>query len=403
MSTVTHAKSAPDFPATRGCPYAPPELYSEAREGGVPVRVTLWDGSTPWLITRHDHVQQVLGDSARFSADVTKPGFPRTNSAQPEVEGGLFFRQDGPGHLPVRRILNPDFTAKRSESWRPRIVELTDEIIDRLLQLPRPFDIIEHFALALPTAVICEVLGVGQDESHIVHGAAQVLTDLEAAHEDKIAATEAMSGLLHRYAETKLSEPDEMLLSRLVNVHVAKGDITFEQAVRLGVTVIGAGHETTANMLGLGIYALLREPEQRRILVSDPDKYAASCVEEVLRYWSMVQTEPRRVTLQDTEIGGELIRAGEGVLCSLPAANHDPLVFAAPGELDITRAERRHIAFGHGIHQCMGQNLSRVEMQVAWPRLFQRIPGLRLAVPEEELRFHDLSVTYGLHELPVTW
>jgi cytochrome P450 len=123
----------------------------------------------------------------------------------------------------------------------------------------------------------------------------------------------------------------------------------------------------------------------------------------MLRYWTIVQTEPRRFAREDIEVGGQLIKAGEGIICSLAAANRDPAVFAAPDELDITRTERRHMAFGHGVHQCLGQNLARVEMQAAFPRLFQRLPGLRLAVPEEELRFRDTHIVYGLHELPVTW
>jgi cytochrome P450 len=403
MTTTTDHTDAPDFPLRRGCPYAPPELATEFREGGAPRRVKIWNGSTPWLITRHEQVRQVLGATDRFSADVTHPGFPNTSSAQPEVEGGIFFRKDGQEHLPIRRILNPDFTAKRSEALRPRIADLTDKLIDDLVTMPRPVDLIEHFALALPTVVICEVLGVPYQERHAIHESSKKVVQLNVPHEEKLAAQQALLTNLTDHAERKRSAPDDSLLSRLVNVHVTNGDLTFEQAVRLGMLVIGAGHETTANMIGLGILALLREPEQRDLLLADPAQHAATCVEEMMRYWSMVQTEPRRIAIQDTEVGGVLIRAGEGIICNLPAANRDPQIFAAPEQLDITRAERRHIGFGFGIHQCLGQNLSRVEMQVAWPKLFQRIPSLRLAVEEKELHFHDQALTYGLETLPVTW
>jgi cytochrome P450 len=400
---MTYAPEAPAFPLARGCPFAPPETATEFREGGVPRRVTIWDGSTPWLITRHDQIRQVLSAPDRFSADVTDPDFPNTSSAQPQVEGDVFFRKDGDEHLPIRRILNPDFTAKRSEALRPRIAELTDRLIDELQTMPRPVDLIEHFALALPTVVICEVLGVPYEERHAIHESSKKLVQLDAPHEEKVAAMHALNANLRERMERKRTEPDDALLSRLVNLHVANGTLDLDDAVRLGTLVIGAGHETTANMIGLGILALLREPGQRAILLSDPTKYASTATEEMMRYWSMVQTEPRRVAIQDTEVGGVLVRAGEGVICNLPAANRDPQVFAQPERLDITRAERRHIGFGFGIHQCLGQNLSRVEMQVAWPRLFQRLPELRLAVPEAELRFHDKALTYGLEELPVTW
>lgn len=403
MTSVEQA-AAPDFPLHRGCPFAPPETATEYREEGAPRRVRIWNGSTPWLITRHDQIQQVLSAPDRFGADVTLPGFPNTSDAQPHVEGNIFFRKDGDEHMPVRRILNPDFTAKRAEKLRPRMSELADRLIDDIQDMPRPLDLIEQFALALPTVVICEVLGVPYEERHVVHESSKKMVQLDLPQEEKRAAQQAMFANIGEHLQRKRAAPDSGLLSRLVNTHVdEKGEFTFEQAVGLGVLVIGAGHETTANMLGLGILALLREPEQRRILLSDPDKYAATCVEEMMRYWSMVQTEPRRVCLQDTEVGGVLIRAGEGIICNLPAANRDPAVFAEPEQLDITRGERRHMGFGFGVHQCLGQNLSRVEMQVAWPRLFQRIPDLRLAVDESELHFHDKALTYGLEELPVTW
>ncbi|MYQ30641.1 cytochrome P450 [Streptomyces sp. SID4956] len=408
MSTTIDSVSdaeAPAFPLHRGCPFAPPQTATAFREAGAPRRVTIWNGSTPWLITRHEQIRQVLGAPDRFGADVTTPGFPNTSSVQPEVEGDIFFRKDGAEHLPVRRVLNPDFTAKRSEALRPRIAELTDQLIDDLLaRTERPVDLIEAFALALPTVVICEVLGVPYEERHTVHESSKKLVELNAPHEEKMAAMASLHANLTQHMEHKRAAPDDGLLSRLVNTHVdERGEFTFDEAVRLGMLVIGAGHETTANMIGLGILAFLREPEQLRILLSDPAKYAPTAVEEMMRYWSMVQTEPRRICLQDTEVGGVLIKAGEGIICNLPAANRDPEVFADPEGLDITRTERLHIGFGFGVHQCLGQNLSRVEMQVAWPRLFERVPSLRLAVDESALHFHTDALTYGLETLPVTW
>ncbi|WP_067663279.1 cytochrome P450 [Nocardia miyunensis] len=402
--TTTEQAPAPQFPLHRGCPFAPPERAVEFRDEGAPRRVQIWNGDQPWLITRHDQIREVLSAPDRFGADVTLPGFPNSSDAQPHVEGDLFFRKDGAEHMPTRRILNPDFTAKRSQTLRPRIVELTHELIDHLEALERPVDLIEHFALAVPTVVICEVLGVPPADSPRVHEASKKTVQLSVTKEEKLSAMQDMHDVLEVHAQRKRSRPDNSLLSRLVNVHVdEKHDFDFEYAIRLGMLVIGAGHETTANMIGLGILALMREPEQRRILLSDPDKYAGTCVEEMMRYWSMVQTEPRRVCLQDTEIGGTLIRAGEGIICNLPAANRDPAVFDNPETLDITRVQRQHIGFGFGVHQCLGQNLSRVEMQVAWPILFQRLPELRLAVDESELHFHNDALTYGLAELPVTW
>ncbi|MGW0704430.1 cytochrome P450 [Streptomyces sp. NPDC002643] len=399
---MTQIDKAPQLPAPRQCPYAPPAFYTDTRESGRPRRGTIWDGSTPWLVAGHDQVQQVLQDP-RVGADVTDPAFPNTDAAQPQMQGDIFFRKDGEEHLPIRRILNPDFTVKRVERWRPRIEQLVDETIDALLEQPRPVDLVKHFALPIPTVAICELLGVDLADSPLVTRAAHLATDMESAPEETFAAMREMFEVLARHARLKQEQPDDRLLSRLVNEHVPTGELTFDKAVGLGLLVIGAGHETTANMLGLSVLALIQNPAQREKLLSDPDAYAATCAEEMLRYWTIVQTEPRRFAHEDIEVGGQLIKAGEGIICSLAAANRDPAVFESPEELDVTRPGRRHMAFGHGVHQCLGQNLARVELQTALPRLFQRLPELRLAVPEEELRFRDTHIVYGLHELPVTW
>jgi cytochrome P450 len=402
--TETVGVEAPDdfVPPVRTCPFAAPALYTEARETGAPKRVTIWDGSHPWLLTRHDQVQEALRSSA-FSADVTNPHFPNTSASQPDTEGNIFFRKDGAAHLGIRRLLNPAFTAKAVEKWRPRIKELVEESIDKMLQLPRPVDVVEHFALVIPTVVICELLGVDQADSPIVHHASHLVSDTTAPLEEKLAAHKGLDDLLRSYVVAKKGQPDGSLLSTLANEHVANGTITDAEAAGLGTLVIGAGHETTANMIGLSILSLLREPEQRAKLVAEPEKYAGTASEETLRYWSIVQSEPRRFAIEDVEIGGVTIKAGEGIICGLAAANRDPGVFSDPENLDITRPDRKHVAFGFGLHQCLGQNLSRVEMQEALPRLFQRIPDLRLAVPEEDLKFSDPNLTFGVVKLPVTW
>jgi cytochrome P450 len=390
------------LPAPRRCPYAPPGFYTETRSSGRPRRGTIWDGSNPWLVATHRQVKQVLADP-RVRADVTDPAFPNVDPAQPQTQGDIFFRQDGDEHLPIRRILNPDFAVTQVERWRPRIEQLVDQAIDALLTQPRPVDLVKHFALPIPTMAICEVLGVDLADSSTVSRATHLMTDMEAPAEAKVAAMGEMSDLIGRHARDKEEHPDGRLLSRLVNWHVPSGELTFDQAVRLGMVVIGAGHETTANMLGLSVLALIKHPDQRDTLLSDPDTYAAPCAEEMLRWWTIVQTEPRRFAQEDIEVGGQTIKAGEGIICSLAAADRDPAVFTSPDELDVTRPRRAHLAFGHGAHQCLGQNLARSELQVALPRLFQRLPGLCLAVPEEELRLRDSHIVYGLYELPVTW
>ena len=402
VSTDVDGSEPPFFPAARACPFDPSPVYTSARESNSLQRVTIWNGARPWLISRHDHIRQVLGDP-RFSADVTNPAFPNTTPSQPETEGGLFFRQDDPWHKHVRRILNPDFTAKRVEAWREPVRVIVEERIDAMLDLPRPLDLITQFALPIPATVICEVLGIDASQPRMLQEAIELITNLETTHEEKVSAFEQVGEMVRHTAERKAREPDGLLLARLFNEHVANGDLSADEAVRTTVTLIGAGLETTTNMIGLGVLMLIRDPGQRATLMANPDQLAGKCAEEMLRFWSNVQTEPRRVAREDVEIGGQLIRAGEGVVCSLAAGNRDPSVFRDPESVDITRGDRRHVAFGYGVHQCIGQNLARVEMQVAWPSLFERLPNLALAVPEDELRYYDMNLTYGLRELPVTW
>jgi len=185
---------------------------------------------------------------------------------------------------------------------------------------------------------------------------------------------------------------------------VKAGDIDMAGAVQLGVILLIAGHETSANMISLGTALLLENPDQMTLLrETDDPKIAASAVEELLRYLTIPHLLQRRIALEDIEFNGKIIRAGDGIVSSLPVANFDPVAFPNPTKVDITRDARHHHAFGWGPHQCIGQQLARIELQVAYPTLLRRIPTLKLAVPFSQLRFKHDSLAYGIEELPVTW
>jgi cytochrome P450 len=202
----------------------------------------------------------------------------------------------------------------------------------------------------------------------------------------------------------KEREPGDDLISRLIREHVQTGELRRETAAMNGIILLNAGHETTANMIALGTVALLENPEAlARIRDTDDPDVIANAVEELLRYLTIVHSLVARVATEDVEIGGQLVKAGEGLIMNLPAGNWDPGFAERPETLDLDRAVRGHIAFGYGVHQCIGQTLARAELQIALPTLLRRLPGLRLAVPVEELRFRgDMSI-YGVHALPVGW
>jgi cytochrome P450 len=262
-----------------------------------------------------------------------------------------------------------------------------------------PVDLVEAFALPIPSLVICELLGVPYTDHEFFQEQSAVMTGL-GTQEQVTAAIGALAGYLGDLAAAKRAEPGDDLLSGLI----AEAGLTDEELANIGLILLVAGHETTANMLALGTFALLQHPEQLAAFRADP-ALAEPAVEELLRYLSILQFgAPNRAAMEDVELAGRLVRKGETVTLSLPAADHDPEVFDQPEALRLDRANaRRHLAFGHGVHQCLGQQLARIEMRIAYRALFERFPDLRLAVPAEEVPLRDDAVVYGVWRLPVTW
>jgi cytochrome P450 len=386
------------FPAPRRCPFSAPAEYTQFRDTGGLHKVTIWDGSQHWLATRHEDIRAVLGNPA-FSADVRADGFPLVHAGQDQQQGGLFLRLDDPEHARMRRMLTREFSVKATQALRENLLAITDELIDTMLAHGGPVDFIKQFALPLPSRAICLILGVPYEDREVFQRHADVGTDLTLSHEDRIAAHRETGVYYRDLIERKRREPGDDMISRLL----AEDGFRPEDLPRLVGILVGAGHETTANMLGLGTLALLVNDTERERLRARPE-LAPSTAEEMLRYWSIVSTDPRRIALEDVEIGGQLVRRGEGVIVSLIAGNRDQRAFGdTADQLDVGRNARRHVAFGFGTHQCLGQNLARVEMQVAWPRLFERIPDLRLAIGQDEVPFKHDAIVYGVRSLPVTW
>jgi cytochrome P450 len=393
------------MPRAAGCPFDPPPALRELQSSSPISRVRIWDGTTPWLITRYDHVRTLLGDP-RVSADTARSGYPHRNAAMlaREQDQRTFLTMDDPEHARLRRMVTGPFAIRKMEQLRPDVQQIVDDLIDEMLAGPNPTDLVTAFALPVPSLVISRLLGVPYSDHDLFQRNTQVIVRRTSTPEEVAGATRTLTDYLDDLLTVKRKKPEDDLLSKLATERVETGEMTQREAARMGVLLLSAGHETTANMIALGTVALLEHPEQLALLRESEDPaVAARAVEELLRYLTITHSGRRRVATADIEIGGQVIRAGDGIILATDIANRDPEPFPDPDRLDITRDARRHVAFGYGVHQCLGQPLARVELQVVYSTLYRRIPTLALATDADELQFKHDGLVYGVYELPVTW
>lgn len=414
MSTTTSTTTQtgdnadlPVFPGTRSarCPFDPPAEYADWRDAEGLQRV-LWHGNPVWLVSRFDDIRSALSDP-RISADPQSPGFPVSpmKAAGANANASSAFPlMDDPEHARLRRMLTGDFTVKRVDQMRPHIQELANGFLDQMISKGQPADLVAEYALPIPSMVISLLLGVPYADHEFFQQHSMVLIGRNFSVDEKVAASAELSRYLFELVVSKEREPADDLISRQVHERVVTGEISRQTAVVNAVTLLIAGHETTANMIALGTLALLENPGQlARIRDTDDPALVANAVEELLRYLTIPQDVVARVATEDLTIGGQLIRAGEGLMMNLSAGNRDARFFGQSDTFDIDASTRGHLAFGYGVHQCLGQSLARAELQIALPALLRRLPGLRLAVPLEQVNFrHDMTI-YGVHELPVAW
>jgi cytochrome P450 len=391
------------YPMSRTNPFNPPPEYAQLRAEDPFIRVRLWDGTTPWLLTRYDDMRVVLSHP-RFSAEPLRDGYPHVFEGRMVADKAdkSFLRLDAPEHDRLRRMVTREFTVKRVEQERPFIQGIVDKLIDRMMAGPRPVEFVEEFAQPLPTEVITQLLGVPYEDHEVFHRATRTQfgsnSTPDAVRASLVELTEYLDDLISR----KQAQPQDDILSRLVREQLEPGHIDRGTLIQITRLLLSAGHQTTQNMTALGVLTLLQHPDQLAAIKADPSLIRGA-VEELLRYSSILHTGARRVALEDIDVNGHLVRMGEGVICTIPSANRDEKLFPNPDEFDVRRDAAPHVAFGYGIHQCLGQVLARAELQIVLKTLFDRLPDLRLAVPFEQLRFrHDMFV-YGVYELPVTW
>jgi cytochrome P450 len=353
------------------------------------------------VISRYEDIREALIDP-RLSADTISEALKAVSE-----DGNIpqiFPRIDDPEHNRLRRMMTRDFTFRRSEGMRPQIQELVDGFLDDMIAAGPPADLVHDFALPVPSLVISLLLGVPYEDHEFFQSNSTTGLDSRSTDEQKGAAIGAIFGYAFDLVARKEREPGDDLISRLVTDHVLTGELSRETAAMNAVIMLQAGHETSASMISLGALALLQHPEHAtRLRETDDPQVIANTVEELMRYLSIVHSLVERVALEDMTISGQRISAGDMVLMNLPAGNWDPAFVNDPDTFDIDRSARGHLGFGYGVHQCIGQNLARAELQIALSALFRRLPTLRLAVPEDQLRFQNEQEIYGIEELPVTW
>lgn len=409
MDSLVTNQDAPDtqpgaFPLPRPRPFQLPPEYARLQRSPGLSRVKLWDGKEAWLVMRYDDFRTVLRDN-RFSADTRHPNFPNPSAGMKVARGDYraFVSMDEPEHSTHRRMLTMEFSRNRIMELKPQIQAIVDELLDNLLNGRSSGDFYAEVALPLPSRVICMMLGIPYEGHKFFQERAEVMISTESTIEEVVQASrelidEYLGGLL----DEKAASPGNDILSRLVCGPLKAGDLSRGELLAIARLLLVAGHDSTANTSAMSLATLLLHPEQLEELKNQPE-LMPNAIEEFLRYLDPAHGGRRRVALEDVVVSGQLIRAGEAVVAHNPTADRDERFFPDPDKFDIHRKARHHVAFGDGIHQCLGQSLARIELELLLNSLLRRAPQVHLAIPAEELEFLDRRVVYGIKSLPISW
>jgi cytochrome P450 len=399
MPEHTVTKAGPDFVQD---PYP---LYATLREQTPVSRVRMPGGTETWLVTRYEDVRAALADPRLHKdyreLDELNPNSGLRPTSSVDAMRWSMLTRDPPDHTRLRRLVNKAFTPRRMDALRPRIADITAGLLDAMEDAGPDVDLLESLAFPLPVTVICEMLGIPSQEREKFREWTQTLIGTPGVAEDVFAAAStAMFEYILRLLAGKRAAPGDDLLSALIQAR--DEDDRFDESELLSnvFLLLVAGHDTTVNLIGTGTLALLTHPAELARLRDDP-ALLPQAVEELLRFASPVNHATYRFASQDVPIGDTVIPRGDLVLIALSSANHDPEQFPQPDILDLSRDSGGHVAFGHGIHYCVGAPLARIEGQIAFGALLERFGDIQLAVPVENLRFRPGTLIRGLESLPV--
>ncbi|RKT54354.1 cytochrome P450 [Saccharothrix australiensis] len=394
--------------AARSYPFREPtalELepeYARLREHEPLSRISLPHGGDAWLAVRHEDVRAVLSDPRFSRAALLDRDVPRTSPRR--LTDPTLHTVDPPEHNRLRRLVSAAFSPRRLGRLAEYAQRVTDDLLDRMADQGPPADVVSGLALPLPMAVICQMLGVPVADRDRFTGWIDVALATTAFSSEEIHdAFASLKGYLVELVAARRREPTDDLLGALVEARDKGGRLSEDELVALGVTLLYAGLETTSNHIGNFIATLLTHPDQLALLRAEPDLLDRA-VDELLRFIPIVTSAGfTRIALEDVELGGVVVRAGDAVMLHLDAANRDERAFADPDELDLARAVNPHLAFGFGPHYCVAAQLAKAELRVAVGSLLGRFPRLRLAVGEDELPWRRGRMARGLERLPVAW
>ncbi|MFC9285739.1 cytochrome P450 [Streptomyces sp. NPDC057052] len=388
------------FPAPRTTPWHPPAEYT-AEPAGTVRRVPLSYGGEAWLVTDFATARDVLADHKRFSSDATLPGYPAFPLSSKRTVPGHFLSMDQPEHTRLRRLVAAEFSGSRVKKLRPALAANAAGLVDAVAAQEGPVDLVGAVAVPLPALSASDLLGTPLADRDFFLARTRDMQRHDASTAERVLAAGRMSRYLEDLFTAKRAGGGEDLFSRLAR-DLGTG-LTMDELVGLANLIIVAGLETTAGLVSLTVLSLLSDERQGDLVRSDPDRWAGPAVDEALRYWTLVQHGVARVATQDAVLGGRRIRAGDGLVVNLAAANRDPAVFPDPDRFDLTREAPRQLAFGHGIHRCLGSFLAQAQARAAVAELLRRLPGLRLVDPPREADFLGHMLVYGLRALDVTW
>lgn len=377
--------------------------YARLRNEEPVTRVTMPHGGDAWLVTRYADVRAALSDPRLSRAAAVGKDVPRSSPLIQQADSLL--SMDPPEHTRLRRLAAKAFTARQVAAVRPRVQAVIDSLVDALEESGPPADLATGLAWPMGITVICETFGIPEEDRGRFRDWTDAMMALTVADPATIqAARDSLDGYLRELIARRIAEPGDDLLSRLVTSRESGDRLTESELGVFAVDLLTAGHETTANQTGNFLYTLLSRPPLWESLVKDPD-LVPPAVEELLRYTPLATSVApfSRIAVEDFELAGQLVRAGDAVVAQTDSANRDGTVFENPEELDFHRENNPHVAFGHGAHHCPAAPLARLELQTVIATLARRLPGLRLAVPADEVEWNTNRVMRGVTRLPVAW